>query len=275
MTTVACIIARTNSTRLPKKVLIKIKGKTVIEYIIDKVKQVKNIDNIYICTSTHPDDKVLLDIAKRNGINGFAGSEDSPIDRILEVIGRENPDRIIRITGDNIFTDEIYLEKMIEEQIRNPVIEYSRTECLPIGVTAEVIRADTLKRCYKFLDPKKSEYMMFYLFDPDTYCCQVIIPESKHRAEYCSLTVDTIHDLERTRIVIEKKYSNGRVYLDDILSLNNQEGIPFFHVNKDMLLKLPEGNITFSEYREMMMDRTNKSMKLYLMEGYYESKKYN
>ena len=61
---VACIIARTNSTRLPKKVLRSVGSYVLIEYLAEKIKKSKLVDEIYLCTSTEENDKVLLDIAK-------------------------------------------------------------------------------------------------------------------------------------------------------------------------------------------------------------------
>ena len=47
--TVACIIARTVSTRLPLKVLRMVDGKlSMLDFIIQRLKKVNNIDAIYL-----------------------------------------------------------------------------------------------------------------------------------------------------------------------------------------------------------------------------------
>lgn len=277
MRTVACIIARTASTRLPNKVLREINGKKLIEYIIEKMKNVGNLDVIYLCTSVDDDDQILLDIAKENGIKSYAGSRKSVIDRMLDVAKIENADNVVRVTGDNVFTDEFFLDRMIEEHNNHPMMDYTRTEYLPLGVTAEVINVSALKRCYEMIDPKKSEYLMLYMFNPEEFNCQVLIPEESLMAEYSSLTVDTHEDFERTEFLIDRLYKHNRLYYDDIIKLNKKIRIPYFNIDKNLLVKMPNNNaITYAEFRSSIIkQRINISKKVVLEVNFYENKRDN
>ena len=67
------IIGRLKSTRLPKKLLIEIKGKPIISHLIDRLKLSKKISEIIICTSTSKQDKPLAKIAIENNVNYFLG----------------------------------------------------------------------------------------------------------------------------------------------------------------------------------------------------------
>ena len=69
------ITARLKSTRLPRKILKNLHGKTVIERIIDRAKEVVNISEIVLCTSVNPHDKLLIDVAEKNNISYFIGDE--------------------------------------------------------------------------------------------------------------------------------------------------------------------------------------------------------
>jgi len=64
MRTAIFIPVRVKSTRLPKKPLLRIKGKTVIEHLIQRVKSAKLPRLIVLCTTTSSDDAILVDIAK-------------------------------------------------------------------------------------------------------------------------------------------------------------------------------------------------------------------
>jgi spore coat polysaccharide biosynthesis protein SpsF len=274
MKTVACIIARTSSSRLPEKVLREIKGKKLIEYIIEKAGHVRNLDAIYLCTSVDDNDKILLDVAERNGIKGYAGSRKSVISRMLEVADMENADNVVRITGDNIFTDEIFLERMIEEHNKEPKADYTRTTDLAFGVTAEVIRVSALKKCCAMMDPEKSEYLTLFIFRPDEFNCLTLVPEESLRTEFSSLTVDTPEDLERSEFIINKLYRQGRIYYNDIIRLNNESPIPHFKADRKMPVKLPDGkSITFEEFDKDMKGRAEKSRKVFLEDGFYENKR--
>ena len=62
------VTGRLKSTRLPEKLLLEIKGKTVITHMIDRLKLAKNVDEIIICTSTIKQDRPLGELAKKNNV---------------------------------------------------------------------------------------------------------------------------------------------------------------------------------------------------------------
>ena len=63
MKTAFLITARLKSTRLPKKILLKVVGKPLIVLMLDRIKHATCIDKIVICTSTNPQDDPLEGIA--------------------------------------------------------------------------------------------------------------------------------------------------------------------------------------------------------------------
>ena len=64
--TIACIIARTVSKRLPLKVLRNVTEQfSVLDFIIQRLKFVNNIDKVYLCTSSEPVDDIMEDVAKK------------------------------------------------------------------------------------------------------------------------------------------------------------------------------------------------------------------
>ena len=79
------LTVRTNSTRLPNKALLKLNnGQKTIEYLINRIKKCKiasNQNKIILCTSTNKGDDILEDIAKRNNIICFRGSEKDKLQR--------------------------------------------------------------------------------------------------------------------------------------------------------------------------------------------------
>ena len=63
------ITARLKSSRLPLKIIKDLNGKTVIERIIDRAKEIQGIYEIVLCTSPNPQDEPLINIAKKNNIS--------------------------------------------------------------------------------------------------------------------------------------------------------------------------------------------------------------
>ena len=263
---VACIIARTNSTRLPKKVLKSVGNYILIEYLVEKIKKSKLVDEIYLCTSVDKNDKVLLNIAQELKIKSYAGSLDSVIDRMLDVAEIENATEVVRITGDNIFTDEVYLDIMINHHLKNKA-EYTRTENLPIGVTAEVINVEALKICYSLMSPDESQYLMLYMFQPNIFKCLVILPEARHSKPNYTLTVDTPEDFERTLSIIT---TNKILDLDQILEICDKKDIKNLIYEKKGVVKFPANlNIYFDTYRKEMSLRVEMSKIYKIKAGEY------
>ena len=271
--TVACIIARTASRRLPKKVLRKINEKTLIEYLIEKVKKTTKVDEIYLCTSVDLDDKILIEIAEQNGIKAYAGSRDVVIDRMLDVAKLENADNLIRITGDNVFTDEIFMDKMIELHVKNHA-DYSRITSLPIGVTGELFSVNGLKSMYENLDPKQTEYLTYYVFFAENNLRKLILyPPEQFKHPYLSLTVDTPEDLERT-IFIMNNIKGTNIYLDDILNLHESNNIPYFNIDKNTLIKFPNNQLKkYGEYMKELEEKYKNCIRIELEEDFYEQSK--
>ena len=108
------ITARTKSTRLAKKVLIDIKGKMVIDHLIDRLKLAKRPDLIVLCTSTNPDDDILEERAKKNGIPFFRGSEDDVLERFSKAAHHFGVGFIVVTWGDELFCDPEYVDNVID-----------------------------------------------------------------------------------------------------------------------------------------------------------------
>lgn len=228
----------------------------MIEHIVDRLKDVSMLDSIYIATSIHPDDQVLLSIADQNDVNAYAGSELSVINRLLDIARIENADYIVRVTGDNIYTDSRLLDLLIKEAVSCDA-DYARVEGAPIGVTAEVMKVTALQHCLQNIDPELSEYLMLYMFDPETYKT-LVLDVSDWVPPFTSLTVDTPDDWARTEFIENTKQSNNLVSLSDIVELSKYQKIPAFRINKHTEVKLPKGEVMTLEG---FMDRQHKLAK--------------
>lgn len=265
--TVACVIARTVSTRLPLKVLRTVCGQyTMLDFILQRLKKVKNIDAVYICTSHEKVDDILEDVAKKNGVEIYRGSPDAVIERLISVGEIEKADNVIRITGDNVFTSYEYLEKQITIHNENN-LDYTRIVDVPIGSTAEVMRLTALKECYDFIDPAISEYLLLFMYKPEHYKCGVLnISVLKDCSNY-TLTVDTESDLVRTRQILSHFDTSSvlNIKLLDIIDMVDRNDIPFSKIQPSGIVKMPYGEeVSYSDFAVDMKNRKNNSFKFIL-----------
>src|SRR5205823_4198539 len=77
-------------------------GRPSLEHLFDRLKLSKRASAVVLCTSTHPDDTVLAELAEKNGMPWFRGSEDDVLKRFLDAATREGADVIARVTGDDV-----------------------------------------------------------------------------------------------------------------------------------------------------------------------------
>ena len=259
--TIACLIARTVSTRLPLKGLRHIyRGMNILDFILKRLKMVANINQIYICTSRENADDILEDVALANNVNIYRGSADKVIERLIDVGFQESADHIIRITGDNVFTAYEYLEDQIQIHQDNK-LDYTRLQGLPVGATAEVMRFESLKDCYQSIDPKVSEYLMLYMFDPSRFRCGTVYLKEWQDYSNFTLTVDTQEDLIRTREIINLGTGEKlQLRLKEILRIIKAHRLPNSRLNLDAHIKMPYGKtIEFDQFLEEMNQRIAQS----------------
>lgn len=267
--TVALVVARTSSSRLPRKVLLPVAGMTMLEYIIRKLQRARRVDQVVICTSENRDDEVLQEVANRSGVGFYAGSLDRVIDRMLGAAKMAEADDIVRVTGDNIFTDEVYLDLMIEQHLKSQA-EYTRTEYLPLGVTAEIMKTDALKRCREMIDPEMSEYLMLYMYQPSLFKCLVLIPESDHQYPHWNLSVDTPADWERSLAIVGQSAKPLRY--DEVLAVCRGGGIPNLEMLREASVKFPGGVVMSMKATKVEMEeRMSRSHQVRLDAGTYAS----
>ena len=89
------ISVRTGSTRLPNKSILKIKNKHTIEYVIDSVKKSKYADEVVLCTTKKTNDAMLCDIAEKNNIKFYCGSEHDKLKRWYSAAKKFNIDFLL------------------------------------------------------------------------------------------------------------------------------------------------------------------------------------
>ena len=111
MKKVIVIPARLDSSRLPKKVLLDLKGKTVIQRVYEQCLRVKNIDGVYIATDSLEIEGVCRSFT--NHIILTKSTHQSGTDRIGEALAGIDCDIVVNVQGDEPFTERSSLEKLL------------------------------------------------------------------------------------------------------------------------------------------------------------------
>ena len=111
MKKVIVIPARLDSSRLPKKVLLDLKGKTVIQRVYEQCLKVKNIDGVYIATDSSEIEEVCRSFT--NHIILTKSTHQSGTDRIGEAVAGIDCDIVVNVQGDEPFIDPNLIEELV------------------------------------------------------------------------------------------------------------------------------------------------------------------
>lgn len=208
--TVVLIAVRMHSTRLARKALLPLAGRPAIEHLIERLKLAKTPASIVVCTSTHPDDEVLVEVAERCGITWFQGVEDDVMRRFLDAAERERADIVVRVTGDDLLVDPAYLDRAVAFHLSKNA-DYTAYPGLPKGMESEILSVSMLRAAHAMAeDPSFTEYMTFYLRRPDVFRVSDMPVEDVDRRAY-RLTLDTQEDYRLLQEIFGRLYHLGKV----------------------------------------------------------------
>ena len=111
MKKVIVIPARLDSSRLPKKVLLDLNGKTVLQRVYEQCLKVKNVDEVYIATDSLEIKEVCETFTDNVIIT--KSTHQSGTDRIGEAISSIDCDIVINVQGDEPFIEPSLIEALV------------------------------------------------------------------------------------------------------------------------------------------------------------------
>ena len=220
----AFIQARMGSTRLPGKVLKKVMGRTLLDFLVERLSQSKEINGIVILTSDQPEDDTIALFCREKNLPCFRGSEDDVLDRFYQAALQRCPEGIVRITSDCPLIDPDIVDQIVREFRQTyPSVDYvtnSLERTFPRGLDVEVFSFKALEQAFQKAHlPEEREHVTVYLYrHPEQF-------HLKNVAHFPSLahhrwTVDTIEDFALISLILENLYpENPQFRLMDVLHL--------------------------------------------------------
>ncbi len=213
------IQTRTGSNRFPRKVLQKIENKTMISRVIERVKQIKSVQQIALITTNEKSDKILLDIANEEGIIGFVGDTQNVLNRHYECALKINADPIIRITGDCPLLDPKISSEILNHYINNDFDYVSNTinPTFPDGLDTEVFSFAALQKAADSakLDSEREHVTPYIIKNPRFF--KLFNYEYKKDLSNFRFTVDQKEDLEFVRKIYALMKPRTIFSMEDIL----------------------------------------------------------
>jgi spore coat polysaccharide biosynthesis protein SpsF len=219
------IPVRLGSSRLPKKPLIEVKGKTLIEHLIDRAKAAKLPNMIVLCTTTKPEDKIFQKIATKNGVGCFRGNEHDILKRFFDAAIKFKVDFIVNVDGDDVFCDPELMDKTVQSYLETGA-SFIKWNNLPLGATPIGLKVEALKKVCEIKDTLNTETGWgAYFTDTGLFKVKYLEPEDeKLKKPEIRITLDYPEDLELVKKVYDRLYVRGKVFtLKEILELFTKE----------------------------------------------------
>jgi spore coat polysaccharide biosynthesis protein SpsF len=213
--------ARTTSTRLPRKVLIEVAGKTLLDHHLDRL-AASGLPVLVATTTNHADDP-LVEIAAARGLSVFRGSEDDVLSRFHECAQEHRLDVVVRVTSDCPLIDGGLVAAALRDFVDadDPDLYLSNTleRSFPRGFDFEVFSAAALAKAHEHAtDPAQREHVTPYLHgnvSGRVHRRNIAWPED--RSAY-RVTLDTADDLALIRALIEE-HGAARMSCGEIIAV--------------------------------------------------------
>ncbi len=271
MKIVAIVQARTGSIRLPNKVMKLINGIPMIEILLKRLNNSKELNQIILATSKDVRNKNLIDHVQNLGFTCVQGSELDVLDRYLQAAKKSKADAIVRITGDCPMVDPVLVDECIHNFKDSSVDYYSNTifPTFPDGLDIEVFKFSALeKAANESTKPSHREHVTSYIKE-NVFFKKINHLNNKNLSNF-RWTVDDPEDFEVISNVF--KYFKPNIYFSwkDVLKLYNEKSELFianFNTkrNEGEILKtgqklwkrakriIPGGNMLLSKRPEMFL----------------------
>ena len=233
------ITVRTSSTRLPKKCLLPFGEARTIEFLIRRLKRSRQAEGIILCTTENKEDDILCEIASKEGIHYFRGSEEDKLARWHGAAQKFNVEFFVTADGDDLFCDNELID-MAFDQYEKTNADFIEQEDLVCGSFTYAIKGAALAKVCEIKDSDKTEMMWVYFTDTGLFKCEKLrdVPQVFHRPEI-RMTLDYQDDMDFFLACAKPFFEQGRTdftlrevmaYLDqhpEIIKINQHRQAEF------------------------------------------------
>lgn len=205
--TVCIIQARLSSTRLPRKVMLPLEGRLVLQHVISRLEKSKLVDQVVVATTRDDIDDELEVYCQENGIPCFRGDREDVLSRFYECAKECNATDVVRVTSDCPLVDPNIVDDVIR-LFRSENADYganSMEKTYPHGLDVEVLTFRALSHShFKAKEPFEREHVTQYVrHRPEEY--KLVNLSSEEELHDIRVTLDEEEDFQLIKLVMRLK----------------------------------------------------------------------
>jgi spore coat polysaccharide biosynthesis protein SpsF (cytidylyltransferase family) len=205
MKVAAVVLARLDSSRLPRKVLRVVAGRALIDYVFAACRGA-DVDVIVLATTDRIVDDQLAAHATTAGVRVFRGGVDDVAGRFLGALESVGADAAIRVNGDSPLHRSTLLAEGVASWRTEPIDVVTNVpgRTWPFGFSVEVVAAQAMRRaCETMTSPAHREHVTKRFYDNDGFHLRQLQPGPEGGAGL-QLAVDDADDLARFAWIVEQ-----------------------------------------------------------------------
>ena len=206
----AIIQARMTSARLPGKVLMKVMGRQLMSYQIERLRFSKMIDKIIVATTVNKEDDAIVELCQKEDIIFYRGSEDDVLDRYYQAAKKYKAKNIMRLTADCPLIDPRVCDSVVEKylSVNADYVHTGQSFCEGIG--CEVFSFNLLGEMWKnaCLNSER-EHVTLYARNHSNELNYITLENEIDDSKY-RITVDKKNDFLVVKALLENLYSKHK-----------------------------------------------------------------
>ena len=168
---VAIIQARMGSNRFPGKMLARLGGIPLLEWVVRRMLRATALAQVVLATSDRAGDDALAELATSLGIAVFRGSEGDVLGRFVGAARMVGADNVVRICADNPFIEPAEVDRLVRHFADCPC-DYACNHQDRLGSVyadgfgAEILSTALLEKiAASAVEPRHREHATLYLWD--------------------------------------------------------------------------------------------------------------
>jgi spore coat polysaccharide biosynthesis protein SpsF len=232
----AIVQARMTSTRLPGKVLMKVMGRPLLSYQIERLRFSKTIDQIIIATTVNREDNSIVELAQKERLDFYRGSENDVLGRYYQAAKKYNAVHIMRLTADCPLIDPDICDSIANAYFENGV-DYIRTgESFAEGLDCEIIGFGVLARAWLEAKLKaEREHVTLYIRNhPEPF--KTMVKENETDESRYRITVDEEEDFIVVKAILENLYKGeGTCFSIGEIKIFFKDNPDIYKLNRDII----------------------------------------
>lgn len=210
---------RLRSTRFPNKGLCLLNGKPLIYRAAMNGLSIPGVQKVLVGTSSDVSDDELLKVEFPVGVEVVRGSEEDVLGRFMPALLENNPEYVIRATGDCPMVSSELASILIESHKQTGSdITYTDSR-IALGISCEIYKFSALKKLKELMpETLHSEYLIYYFTNnPQIFKVNSVSVPEKFIQSW-RLTLDERNDWELLdKIYTDLEVSSRPIDFDEVI----------------------------------------------------------